>query len=368
MFSRDRLRALAASVAFPVGLFVFSRLALLLAARVSLILEPRLYRRPFRFSGLAGMDVFCMWDCGWYVEIAQQGYSRIQATNFFPLLPLLGRLVHELTGMSLRLSMVWIAQVAGVLSLIVLYHLFRELEGEDAARTSLLLFTAYPFAMFQTAGYPESMMVLFTALAVRLSLQGRHGWAGLALGVGGLARHLSLVAGFSLLFQQLRSRGGGLRALFHRDLLALLLPPLFASLYFFYLWRTFGDPQTWWKVRTAEWGEGAWAGLWEWWKGSWAPRHDVYVWASMIPGVGALLLLRHRRWWTLAAFAVPLMLVLWTVGLLGLGRYSASVWPAFLPLGVWLSRFPALRGPVVLGCALFQGMILYLFIHAYDIN
>jgi hypothetical protein len=367
MISRARLRDLGAEAAFPLGLFLFSRLALFLIARVSLVLDARLYRPPFKYPGPAGLEAFCWWDCGWYAGIAQDGYTRVQATNFFPLLPLLGRLVHEVTGLSIQVSLVGVAQVAGLLALGVLYHLFRELEGEEVARTALLLFTAYPFAFFHSAGYPESLMVLLTALAVGLSLRGRHGWAGLTLGVAGLARHLSLLAGFSLLFQQLRSRGGGLRALLHRDLLALLLPPLITSLYFLYLWRTFGDPQLWWKVRAQGWA-GAWAGLGDWVRGTWAPEVGLYVVVSFLPGAGALLLLRHRRWWVLAAFALPLMLVLWTVGLMGLGRYSAAVWPAFLPLGALLTRHPALRGPVILGCALFQGMLVHFFVHSYPIN
>lgn len=363
----SRLRALGAQVAFPVGLFLFSRLALLLIARVSLALDDRLHRPPFRQAGPVGLEAFCRWDCGWYAEIAQQGYVRPQATNFFPLLPLLGRLVREVTGLSTEVSLVVVANVAGLLALVVLHRLFRALEGEDAARTSLLLFTAYPFAFFHSAGYPESWMVFLSALAVALSLRGRHWGAALTLGLAGLARHLSLVAGLALFFQQLRSRGGGVRALWHRDLLALLLPPLLTSLYFLFLWRTFGDPQLWWKVRATGW-DGAWAGLGAWLRGTYAPEVSLYVAISFIPGAGALLLVRHRRWWPLATFAIPLMLVLWTVGLMGLGRYSAAVWPAFLPLGAWLSRHPALRGPVVLGCALFQGMLVFLFVHSYPIN
>ncbi|WP_338866020.1 mannosyltransferase family protein [Myxococcus stipitatus] len=364
---KSRLRALAVELSFPVGLFFFSRLALFLLARVSLLFDPRLHRGPFHQEGLAGLDAFCRWDCGWYAEIARQGYVRPQATNFFPFLPLTARFVSEVTGLGIPESLVLMANVGGLLALVVLYRLFRALEGEEVARVSLLLFMAYPFAFFQSAGYPESWMVFFTALALLLGLRGRPWSAALALGFGGLARHLSLVAGLGLLFQQLRSRGGGWRAWFQRDLFALALPLVMVSLYFLFLGRRFGDPQLWWKVRDSEWA-GAWAGLVNWWRGNWAPEVNLYVAMSFVPGVGALLLARHRRWWTLAAFGIPLMLVLWSVGLVGLGRYSAAVWPAFLPLGAWLSRQPALRGPMVLGFALFQGMLVFLFVHSYPIN
>ena len=67
-------------------------------------------------------------------------------------------------------------------------------------------------------------------------------------------------------------------------------------------------------------------------------------------------------------FAVGLMLTLWTVGLAGLGRYSASCWPAFLPLGAWLAKRPSLLMPCVCAGALLQGLFLYLFAHWYNIN
>src|SRR4051794_1986220 len=51
----------------------------------------------------------------------------------------------------------------------------------------------------------------------------------------------------------------------------------------------------------------------------------------------------------------------------GLGRYSASCWPAFLPLGVLVSRKPWLQAPLVGVFALFQGIFAYLFIHQFEV-
>ena len=56
------------------------------------------------------------------------------------------------------------------------------------------------------------------------------------------------------------------------------------------------------------------------------------------------------------------------LGAYGLGRYSASVWPAFLPLGVWLTRRPSWKLPLVVVLAMFQGLFLHLFAHAYELQ
>jgi hypothetical protein len=51
----------------------------------------------------------------------------------------------------------------------------------------------------------------------------------------------------------------------------------------------------------------------------------------------------------------------------GLGRYSASCWPAFLPLGAWLSKRANFQGPIVAILAVFQGLFFYLFVHQFPI-
>jgi hypothetical protein len=64
----------------------------------------------------------------------------------------------------------------------------RHIEWEGAARWALTLFGVYPFAFFQAAGYPESLMIFFSALAILLAQREDHIWAGVALGLGVLAR------------------------------------------------------------------------------------------------------------------------------------------------------------------------------------
>jgi hypothetical protein len=155
----------------------------------------------------------------------------------------------------------------------------------------------------------------------------------------------------------------------HPALLGLVLPFGFALLYMFYLYLTLGEPFAWWTHRVEGWGELAWFGLGDLARGTELPLElSLYVLFSLVPGTGAVLLLREPRWRVLAAFALGLMITVWTVGLAGLGRYSASCWPAFLPLGAWLARRPSLLLPSVCACALLQGLFLYLFAHWYNIN
>ena len=117
-------------------------------------------------------------DAGWYGGIALDGYSfegrfdKQQNVAFFPAMPVLMRTVGVLAGSSqptvprpLRLARVlW----AGVMISVVafawasdyLVRLARDMIGEPRAPAAAMLMTAYPFAVFFSAPYTESVFVL----------------------------------------------------------------------------------------------------------------------------------------------------------------------------------------------------------------
>jgi hypothetical protein len=102
------------------------------------------------------------------------------------------------------------------------------------------------------------------------------------------------------------------------------------------------------------------------------PIRHVQVMRSYLPfalliTAGGLALLTKSRWLELTAFALCFLVAIWAVGMWGLGRYTASCWPAFLPLGVGLARIPWLQGPIIALLALFQGLFFFLFSHQYMI-
>ncbi len=361
-------------MAFPCRLFVWSRIALLGFAQLALTLVPALWWGPgpqgllSRYPALAGL---CRWDCGQFERIARLGYREAYWTNFFPLYPVLARGIHAATGIEMHLALLLVSNVASLGALIVIYRIFTLAAGEDAARWALALLVAYPFAFFQATGYPESLMMFFTALAILLALRRQHVWAGVALGLGVLARHLALFAGVSLVAAQIRQRGvHPRRLLLNRAILGLAAPWLFLGLYCYYQYRQFGIPLAFWTAR-AGWGPRAWWGVVQLLT---TKAHDVdvqvmrgYLPFALVPTAGTVAFIRYRRWTELAAFAIVFMVVLWSVGMWGLGRYSASCWPAFLPLGVWLAKRPKIQALTIGVMSLFQGLFFYLFVHQFPI-
>jgi hypothetical protein len=59
--------------------------------------------------------------------------------------------------------------------------------------------------------------------------------------------------------------------------------------------------------------------------------------------------------------------LIWSVGRWGLGRYSASCWPAFLGLGLMAQKHPTLGAFLLAGFGAFQGVFFFLFMHQWPV-
>ncbi len=353
----------------PVITFLVHRLAVLLVTGLSLHVAPHLDRPMGHRPTFKAVDMLCMWDCGWYTSIARDGYNQFQESAFWPLFPWMGRAVHWATGLSIERSLILVANLTGLFALVVIYRIFKQLEGETVARTGILLLAFWPFSFFQATGLAESSMMWFTALAIWYAMSAKHIRGGIALGLAILVRHLAVFAGLSLVVEQLRQTENlkSLRSLLGWRTLGLVLPLAMMALYPLLLWRTFDDPLAFVHARDL-WGRWAYMTLIGHFTEFREPRIDATLVFAPILLIGAIALLFRRRWWTLAAFAVPLTAAVWLLNVASLGRYVTSAWPAFLPLAVWLSRRPALEGPVLGLFAMAQAMFLYLFVHNYPIN
>ena len=362
--------------AFPVLLFIGTRIALLGFSQIGMTLVPTLnwsFDERELLRNYPALDGLCRWDCWHFGRIAREGYTEARWTNFFPLYPLLVRALHEVTGIHINLALLVVANAVCLGAYLVIYRIFTMLAEEDAARWALALLAAFPFAFFQAAGYPESLMLFFSALAVLLALRGNHISAGVALGAGVLARHLTMFAGAALLAAQIRQRGlHPRRFLLSPAILGLIIPWLFFALYCLYQYLAFGNPLAFAEARDQPpWGPLAWWGIRDLLTTQATNEHVQAMYSylpfALITTVGAVALTGKQQWIEIAAFGGIFIVALWAIGMWGLGRYAASCWPAFLPLGVWLSKRPNLQGPAIIVLALFQGLFFYLYSHMFAI-
>jgi hypothetical protein len=260
------------------------------------------------------------------------------------------------------LAVVVVANAASLVAFVAVYRVFELAADEAAARAGLLLFAVYPFSFFFAVGYTEPLMIAASAGAMWLALRGRHVAAAVAFAAGVLARAPASIGWLGLAVAQHDDRTRW------RTRAALLIPVAVGLLWPLHNWIRFGDPLTWMHARAA-WG---WHGRLNIIRGMMRWREArmllVYPFFALLPAAGVVGLCRQRRWRSLAAIALPSFVLFCAMGAYGLGRYTASVWPAFLPLGVWLARRPSLQTPIVVVLAIFQGLFLHLYAHAYELQ
>ena len=136
------------------------------------------------------------WDGTWYRDIAEFGYHGVPraGVRFFPLFPLLGRLLAVPFGGHTAVALVVLANVGSLVAAVLLRRLVLAEKGDrglaDRAVWCLLIF---PSAFVLVLAYSESLMLVATIAAFGF-LRGRRWWWAAAFGlVAALSRPLGVV-------------------------------------------------------------------------------------------------------------------------------------------------------------------------------
>ncbi len=165
--------------------------------------------RPERISQPL-IETLGVWDGGWYVRIAESGYAdhldlsspaTDQSTGsiaFFPVYPMLMRLLSAVTGLDPRWAGVLISVTAGAIAAAGIAILATDWAGQRVGVLAGLLWACAPVAVVGTLVYTET---LFTALAVWafVALR-RNRWAaaGLLGAAAGLTRPTGVAVGAAI--------------------------------------------------------------------------------------------------------------------------------------------------------------------------
>jgi len=136
------------------------------------------------------------WDAGWYESIATHGYggAGYLSLRFWPLLPLLGRAVATVPGVSPGAGVVVVANVGALVGIALVARLaVLETGDESLARRAAWLMAIAPPAFVYVMGYAEGLLLVCTTTAF-LALRSRHWWWAAAAGaLAALARPLGVV-------------------------------------------------------------------------------------------------------------------------------------------------------------------------------
>jgi hypothetical protein len=373
-----------ACVADTVFAFVVVAVASLPAAFIAnVVFEPartRGFALPFEYEKFA--ETVAAWDSGWYWDIARRGYFFSQdgqsSIAFFPLYPLLVRAVAAPFGGGDRAT--WIAGIvvsmtAFALALIALHRFTERLfASRDAARRTVLLIAVFPWSLFFTRVYAESLFLLTSVLAVGRAYDRQWWRAGFWGALATLTRPNGILIGLPLLLLALRDRPG------FRELAArwLQLTPVPAALmaYCGYVYTLSGDPLGWMSAQ-AHWGYSLGHPPWQQLVRMVADLLEYgpyrYFFSSpiapfeLLHGIPVLIFLAltplifKRLGAAMGGYVlVSLLVPLSSNTLEGLGRYASVLFPAFMLAGTMTSS-RALEAVLIVS-VVFRTLLVCLFV------
>jgi hypothetical protein len=346
------------------GLFLATRLALLLAGLLSaLLLAPGttvqrgnlVYHSPAPLP----LEIWARWDSEWYLLIAQEGYGASalvtslpanyepEATaGFLPLYPLLirivGAAVPPLRGVA---AGVLLSNLCLLASLLLLFRLASEAAGAGRGRAAgtaaCAAMLVYPMSFFLSAVYSESLFLILTLAFFHLCRRGRFGAASAAGALAALTRPLGIALAVPFMvewWQQRREAGAGSRPRALSVLWVILIPGSFV-LFMVHCYRVFGDATAFF-ARQERWrgaSSGPWRALVRWWEagpaihGAHDSTTELVIAVAFLAGLPVVFRKLRASYAVYAAIAVllPLCSTLWSFG-----RMALMAFPVFMVIGL----------------------------------
>ena len=327
------------------------------------------------------------WDSGWYVSLAERGYSRPPAKAgeetdhaFFPLYPGLTRLTSNALGIETSRAGGLVSAAAFLVALVLFAEWTTAHFGAARSGPAVAVLLAFPTSFFFAAVYTESLL-LALALAAVLAAERDHPLTAAAAGLlSGLTRVSGIVlAPYLFVCSLRRSRAQGSPPLRAFALASFVgLSPLAGfGLFCLYFWRKFGDPLLF--VRAQH---------------NWGPKAKTIMdgpyllWETVVEDISSGKIYTHGFGRTLegifflvfAFFAMRLvtekkpleaLYVVATIGIVpvsgtfeSMGRYVLPAFPAFAALAALASR-RSLFGLYLTASFLLQAGYVWAFVNWY---
>lgn len=339
------------------------------AAKLARPLNPDLDGQ-FPVTGYYWIDVWGAWDTGWFMGIAQGGYPEATITSgkivgeaawaFFPLYPMSGAILSNVSGLHTFVSLVLISQTAFVASLFVLYRETEAVYAKVAATWAVILACVIPGTHFFSSAYSEALFLLFVLLSLRNARLEQWIWAGLFGGLAALTRNTGVFLALPIVVYFALRHGSRPADVwqhatvidFARLLTGLALVAAGLASYMTYLYFLTGDPLAFASVQSA-WGRRLNFPITNLIQPLITPgnTHPI-VWLSAVAAwasVVGLALLCLKRQWAHAAFVGAVVTLSLSAGLGSYFRFLIVMAPLLMLGGSLLAKAQAPVAGLALG-------------------
>ncbi len=190
-----------------------------------------------------------------YLRLAQNGYSAEFTQAFFPLYPLLIRILNFFpkvktldlnifTDPSYFLTAIILSAIFFLVALYFLLRLWDEEYGQKTTFLSILLLLSFPTAFYFGATYSESLFLLLVVLTFWFSKKDKYILAGITASLASATKIQGSILFIFLaieLWQKYKNNLAKLGKQFWLDLLGLVISPLGLAAYMYYLYKAFGN-------------------------------------------------------------------------------------------------------------------------------
>jgi MFS family permease len=305
--------------------------------------------RALQDHSLAFNQLVTKWDAGWYLSIASGGYALQpgQQSNvaFFPVYPLIVRLVHDITRLPLPTTAVVVSVICFGLALVVMHKWLKLNYSDRVASTTLWLVALFPFGFFFALAYTEALFILLVSLVLWLTDTRRFWLAALVTAIAGATKVVGVLLVIIVVGEYLqhhdwrhsRMQLVGIGATCGLGLLAFMA----------YLKLRFGDALAF--VHVQRYWPGRTDGLHGLARSVASLVHDYpfsnpyalnlteLVLAAIFGALAVYCVLRVRRSWGLFALAA-LVIPLSTGSIISVNRYAMVLVPCFVSAAVLMEK------------------------------
>jgi Gpi18-like mannosyltransferase len=316
--------------------------AIYMAARIVLPSHQSLPSVPF--ASTSWYNYLLRWDSAFYATILYEGYNYNNGTaNFYPLYPLIAKALTILLGIDGLLALIVVANVAAILSVLLLFKYVRHDHGDEVALLTIAFLSFFPTSLFLSAGYTESLALLSILCCFIFLKREQFILAAAFAGLASATRSTGLVLLPVIIWELWCKFAADYRRFFSYALLCSIIATSGLCLYMLYLWSAFGSPFMF-VTAHAEWENGdGWIGhnfisalLLKGFFPTQLSVHNLFdVWFFLL---FLTLILVHRKW-------LPSSLYLFALGVLmlpyltltggpskftGMTRYILLAFPVFI--------------------------------------
>lgn len=146
------------------------------------------------------------WDGGHYLSIAQFGYYQEYRYAFFPLFPLIVRLLTVITN-SFLLSGIIISFISSLLGVYILYKLIRLDFSRKIATQTILTLLLFPTSYYLLAAYTEGLFLFLSVGAIYFTRKNKLILATLFALLSAVTRITGLAVVFSIIYMVFKKEG-----------------------------------------------------------------------------------------------------------------------------------------------------------------